>query len=89
MRGTGVHAPWKVDKHRRMECRRFTPVRSAAAYSKKRHLGEREPTTERVPKMITARVIARASGINGWYIGELLARAGHHAKHISKAIADR
>ena len=31
----------------------------------------------------------QASGINGWYIGELLARAGHHAKHISKAIADR
>ena len=87
MRGTGVHAPRKVDKHRRMGCRRLSPVPSGVQQeASPRRTGA---TTERAPQMITARVIARASGINGWYIGELLARAGHHAKHISKAIADR
>lgn len=29
------------------------------------------------------------SGIDGWDIGELLARARHRAKHISEALADR
>jgi hypothetical protein len=31
----------------------------------------------------------QASGIDGWCIGELLARAGHHPKHIGKPIPDR